>query len=145
MSADNSDLDYTLKLYRDSFYLRSHEGFGTYGKTPVRKQQLKAVAEKYIVCNLYEGTLHLKHLRSVTQIILKVISNSHLFLSLSFFQLLQRVLANELQHHFLKKIIIQNLIVLCVGKKHFEEFKDTPYFVCRVFYLSFLTQCNFDS
>lgn len=143
MSADNSDLDYILKLYRDSFYLRSHEGFGTYGKTPVRKQQLKGVMEKYIVCNLYKGILHL-NLRSVTQIILKVASsNSHLFLSLSFFQLLQRVLANELQHHFLKKIIIQNLIVLRVGKKIFQRVQRHSIF-CVQSILS-VTQCNFDS
>lgn len=129
MSADNSDLDYILKLYRDSFYLPSHKGSGTYSKTPVRKQQLKGAVDKYIVWNLYRGILHLNHLRSVPQTILKVVSsNSHLFLSLSFFQLLQRVLANEWQHHFLKKIIIQNLInYVEPGKKYFKQFQDTSY------------------
>lgn len=111
MSANNSDLDYILKLYRDSFYLPSHEGSGTSSKTPVRKQKLKGDVEKYTVCNLYRGILHLNCLSTVPQTILKVVSsNSHFFLSLSFFRLLQRVLANELQHHFLKKIIIQNLM-----------------------------------
>lgn len=122
MSADNSDLDYIAKLYRDSFYLPSHEGSGTSSKTPVRRQQLKGIVEKYIVCNLYRGILQLNHLRSVPLTILKVVClNSHLFLSLSFFQLLQRVLANELQHHFLKKIIIQNLMnYVDRGKKTFQ-------------------------
>lgn len=67
-----------------------------------------------------------------------ILKFSHLFLSLSFFQLLQRVLANELRHHFLKKTITQNLSNHVEHERRYsKQFKDTSGSVCRVFYLHF--------
>jgi len=54
-----------------------------------------------------------------------ILKYSHLFLSLRFFQPLRRVLANELQHHFLKKTITQNLMNYVKHGKNIPNYSKT--------------------